>query len=261
MWTSKVVVPIFLAISLISPVAIFGQSVGSRDLTSGFNVPPEHVPSPSPQACDKVHSSISEGAAIEQEKGDPRVASSLEFSIVSISPAELVIGADFVANVRLKNSGLDPVLVPSFVNGEQIAPGSDSNEEQYEVADITFRLASGKNRTPVFLDSSGALFAQPADKSSYLVLNPGNWVDLKVKATVTCGAVKCLTEIQPDGSAVLTGWWYQRVLTHRVSGCDENHGSREVREINSTPFKVAVRQAEPKNPPKSHRSHANTHVS
>jgi len=243
--------------------AMFGQSVATRDLTSDFSVPPERVPPPSPQNCAKIHSSISNGARQADKQEDAAAASSLEFSIVSVSPAQLVIGEDFIANVRLKNTGSAPVLVPSFSDGERIAMGADAGQEQYEVADITFRLVSGNNRTPVFLDSSGALFAQPSDKSSYLVLNPGNWVDLKIKANVTCGAEKCLAEIQPDENAVLSGWWYQRVLTHSVSGCDEDHGSHEVREVNSIPFSVVVKQGapEPKRVPQRKQNHATTNLS
>jgi hypothetical protein len=253
---------LFLTAGFLVPNSMFAQSLGTRDLTSDFSVPVEHVSSPSPQTCDNIHSSISDGAPAQKaEEAGP--ASGLEFSIISVSPPELVIGEDFVAVVRLKNNGPDPVLVPSSSSGEQIATGSDTSQEQYEVADVTFRLASGRNRTPVFLDSSGALFAQPTDKNSYLALNRGNWIDLKIKANVTCGAARCLAEIQPDGSAVLSGWWYQRVLTHRVHGCDEDHGSYKIREINSTPFSVVVKQGEPgsKTPPKSKRSHATTHLS
>ena len=263
MRTFELLTWIAMTAGVFAPHAVVGQSVGTRDLTTGFTVPPEHVSSPSPQDCEKVHSSISDGGLSEKKEGQATAGNPLELSIVSVSPPELVIGEDFVANLRLKNTGSDPLLVPSFSNGEEIATGSDANQEQYEVADITFRLVSGKNRTPVFLDSNGALFAQPSDKSSYLVLNPGNWVDLKIKATVTCGAAKCLAEIQPDAKAVLSGWWYQRVLTHRVSGCDEDHGSREVREINSNPFSVVVKQGtpEPKPAPKPKRNHATTNVS
>lgn len=250
-----------LAVGLLLPGTILGQSVGSWDLTSELSVPQERLPSPSAQACDKVRSSISEGSSSDLPEAEPRGTETLELSIVSVSPAALVIGEEFIANVRLKNTGMKPVLVPSLNSGEQISPGTDASREEYEVADITFRLASGKNRTPIFLDSSGALFARPTDKGSYLALNPGNWVDLKVKGTVTCGAAKCLADIQPDGKAVLSGWWYQRILTHRVNGCDENHGTYEVRELNSTPFNVVVREGAPKTRHIPNRNHASTHVS
>ena len=250
-----------LLASFLFPGTSFSQSAGFRDLTAELNVPQEHVPSPSPQSCNQIHSSISNGSSSDLPGALPRSADTLELSIVSISPEALVIGEDFLANVRLKNTGSQPVLVPSLVSSEQISPGTDSNQEEYEVADVSFRLVSGKNRTPIFLDSSGALFARPTDKSSYLVLNPGNWVDLKLKGTVTCGAARCLADIRPDQNAVLSGWWYQRILTHRVSGCDEDHGSYEVRELNSTPFHVVVREGAPKTRHLPDRNHAITNVS
>jgi hypothetical protein len=83
--------------------------------------------------------------------------------------------------------------------------------------------------------------SDPDDKSSYLSLEPGNWLEIKLHARVECGLENCMGEIQPDNKAVLTAWWYQRVLTHRVSGCDETHGSFTVRELDSAPFTVTVK--------------------
>jgi hypothetical protein len=136
--------------------------------------------------------------------------------------------------------------VPSTADGAKLsgnagAGGNDPSEEKYEVADVSFRLATGKDhRTPIFLSSTGALFADPNDKSTYVTLAPGNWLEIKLKGVVECGAAKCLAALQADSNGVLTAWWYQRVLTHKVSGCDENHGSIDIREVDSAPFPVVV---------------------
>lgn len=172
----------------------------------------------------------------------------LELTIVATSPAKLEIGSDFTATLRLKNSGSKPVLVPSVADGESVVrtPPAEATEEKYEVGDVSFRLATGKQRnTPAFLDSAGALFADPADATSYISLASGNWIEMKLNGTVVC-AEKCLSEIQADNQATLSAWWYQRVLTHRVSGCDESHGSREVLEVDSAPFTVVVEDSSPK---------------
>jgi hypothetical protein len=168
----------------------------------------------------------------------------LELQIMQVAPPQLTIGDEFIATVRLKNSGSSPVLVPATPDGAQLtatAKSDESNEEKYEVADVSFRLATDKqHHTPMFLTSAGALFADPDDKNTYITLAPGNWLDVKIKGVVECGAAKCLGPLQPDSDAVLTAWWYQRVLTHKVSGCEENHGSIDLREIDSAPFRVAV---------------------
>jgi hypothetical protein len=100
-----------------------------------------------------------------------------------------------------------------------------------------------KHSIPVFLSSGGALFADPEDHSSYLSLAPRNWLELKLNATVECGVDECPGEIRPDDQAVLTAWWYERVLIHRVSGCEETHGSLKVRELDSMPFTVVVKSS------------------
>jgi hypothetical protein len=216
-------------------VASHAQLAASRDLTQGSRVPSEHISVP--QTCAKPNSSIADLPSTEQD------SKTLELKIVAISPAKLEIGSDFEATVRLKNTGTTAVLVPSVMDGERVLrTSSDGTEEKYEVGDISLRLMTGKARgIPVYLNSAGALFADPDDKATYLSLAPSNWVDIKLHARVECGLDECVSEIQPDNKAVLTAWWYQRVLTHRVNGCDETHGSMKVRELDSAPFSVVVK--------------------
>ena len=217
------------------------QMAGSRDLTTAWRAPRERLPAPSAQSCDHVDSSIS-GPASDEADSPKTPGEGLALEIREIAPRELQIGKDFLATVRLKNGGPRPVSIPWTVDGEQLERVSpDGGEEQYEVADISFRLETGQQRMPMFLDSEGALFAQPQNQQSYLLLQPGAWVEIKLKASVNCGLEDCLGTIQPDDRAVLSAWWYQRILSHRVSGCEEKHGSRTVRQLDSAPFPVVVR--------------------
>ena len=241
------------AISLVIP-AVRAQNVGSRDLTAGWQVPSEHVPEPPHDSCPEVKYSTSDGNVVESgapstdSKTPPRAQREhLEFQIVEISPPQLTIGEAFIATVRLKNVGTDPVLVPATTDGNKLtgsASVEEKTEEKYEVADVSFRLATGKDqRTPIFLTSVGALFADPDDRKTYISLASGNWFDLKLKGVVECGAAKCFGALQPDRDGVLTAWWYQRVLTHSVKGCIVNHGASTVRELDSAPFRVVVRDS------------------
>jgi hypothetical protein len=216
------------------------QQAGSRDLTISWRAPEDHVAPPS-SSCDQVNSTV---ARDSQPAKPPSInEKGLQLTIAQIAPPELTNGADFTATVRLKNIGTSKVLVPWQPDGEQATRVSqDGKEERYEVADVTFRLKTGnKSRAPMFLDSQGALFANPDDPATYLELTPGRWVDIKLKGTVECGLPECPVRIHPDDHAILTAWWYQRVLTHKVEGCNENHGSNSVRELDSAPFSVVVR--------------------
>lgn len=231
------------ALSLLMP-ASWGQLVASRDVTSGWSVPPEHVPGPPQDTCPKVNYSVS--PADKAQKASPAAGERVELAIVQISPRQLTIGEEFIATVEFKNAGTSTLLVPATADGKQLTGnpsggGDDESEEKYEVADVSFRLATGKDhRTPIFLSSAGALFADPNDKNTYVTLAPGNWLQIKLRGVVECGAAKCLGALEADSDGVLTAWWYQRVLTHKVSGCDENHGSIDVREVDSAPFRVVV---------------------
>lgn len=240
------ILPLFVAFCLVS--ASHAQMVASRDLTTGWSVPAEHVPAPGKDACPNVQYSVSDGdkgtASKQQTEGER-----LELKIVEISPPKLRIGADFTATVQLKNTGTTAVLIPATADGGQLTGSAakaleNKTEEKYEVADVSFRLATDKeHRSPIFLTSAGALFADPDDKNTYVALAPGNWLNVKLTGTVECGAAKCVGGLQPDNDGVLTAWWYQRLLTHRVSGCEENHGSINVRQVDSAPFRVAVRSS------------------
>jgi hypothetical protein len=221
----------------------FAQLIASRDLTSGWRVPSEHIAIP--ETCDKPRSLMTNG---DQAKADLAKNKDFELTIVETSPAKLEIGNDFNATVRLKNIGTTAVLVPSIADGEQVLrSAAATTEEKYEVGDISFRLMTGKTHgIPIYLNSAGALFANPDDKASYLALDPGKWLEIKLHARMECGMENCLGEIQPDSKAVLTAWWYQRVLSHKVNGCEETHGSFTVREVDSAPFTVEVTDPTPK---------------
>jgi hypothetical protein len=226
---------------LLIAAAAAAQMAGSRDLTSGSPAPRERVPGPRPEDCDHINSSMASDAA-SGAKAPGTGVDGLQLDILRVAPVELQIGREFVATLRLKNGGAKPIAVPWTADGEQVVRVSpDGGEEQYEVADISFRLQSGKQSLAIFLDSEGALFARPQDQQSYLSLQPGAWIEMQVKGSVSCGLENCLVTIQPDDRAVLTAWWYQRVLSHRVAGCEESHGSRTVRQLDSTPFQVVVR--------------------
>lgn len=228
------------ALASISGVA---QLVASRDLTSGSRVPSEHIAIP--ETCEKPRSSVIDG---DQVKASAAKAKDLELTIVDTTPAKLEIGNDFNAKVQLKNVSDAEVLIPSMADGEQVLRSSaDTGEEKYEVGDVSFRLTTGKpGSIPIYLNSAGALFANPDDKASYVALDPGKWLEIKVHARVECGMENCMGEIQPDSQAMLTAWWYQRVLSHKVTGCEETHGSFTVRELDSSPFKVVVTSPTPK---------------
>lgn len=214
------------------------QMAAFRDLTSGWRPPADHISLP--QTCDKPQSGVADGivAPSDGSKNTPDV----QLSIVSTTPNPLEIGNDFTANVRLKNIGTKPVLIPQIPDGEKVVKTSaDRTEEEYEVGDISFRLATdSKHAVPVFLTSGGALFANPDDPASYVALQPGTWLELKLSGIVECGVSQCFAGINPDKKAVMTAWWYQRRLTHKVNGCAEIHGSYNVRQVDSTPFTIEV---------------------
>lgn len=237
--------PSFLLLSCCGLAAVLllsgtgrAQMAGFRDLTSGWRPPADHISIP--DSCSNPKSSLAGG---ERKPSDAsKKTDNVQLTIVSTNPATLEIGKDFTANVRLKNGGSKPLLIPQIPDGEKtVRTSADRTEEEYEVGDITFRLATDpKHALAVVLTSGGALFANPDDPASYISLHPGTWLELKLSGTVECGVSQCFGGINPDKKAVLTAWWYQRVLTHKVDGCEEIHGSRNVRDVDSSPFPIEV---------------------
>jgi len=222
--------------------ACSAQQAGYRDLTISWRAPDDHIPSPSSETCPNAQSTVSDGDHPQTPATAGKQDDKLELTITEVVPSDLHLGDDFTATVRLKNIGTTKVLIPWQPDGEQVTRVSkDGKQEIYEVADVAFRLKTGgQKRVPMFLDSEGALFAHPDDHATYLELEPGRWADIKLKGSVICGLPPCPVEAEADDHAVLTAWWYQRVLTHRVDGCNENHGASTVRKLDSSPFPLAI---------------------
>ncbi len=218
------------------------QQVGYRDLTTSWRAPEDHIPSPPAEDCPNLKRRISEGeTAVTPGENQ---AQPLQLTIIEIVPSRLRIGGDFTGTVRLKNTGTSAVRIPWQPDGEKAARVSeDGTEEKYEVADVNFRLGSAQKGAPLPLQSEGALFAYPDDPAAYIEIEPGHWVDIKMKGTVVCGLENCLGDVKADDHAILTAWWYQRILRHRVKDCTEDHGSYKVRQLDSAPFPVVVRPA------------------
>jgi hypothetical protein len=200
----------------LTALPVVAQMVASRDLTLGWRAPSEHISVP--ETCTQSGSSIANDGS-SKEPANPAEPNPLQVTITAISPAPLEIGNGFTARVQIKNAGTQSVLVPSFTDGERVLRiSADTAFEEYEVGDVSFRLLTGKDhRTPVFLNSSGALFANPEEKSSYLPLEPGNWLEIKIEGRVECGLEDCLGEIRPDAKALINDWWYHRVLSHTLN--------------------------------------------
>ena len=227
----------------------FAQEVGSRDVTTSWRAPQDHLSSPTAEKCPNLKSTISGDAAkdpADHSSTSSENGKSLQLTIASIDPAQLRIGEEFTATVLVKNIGDSPVLIPWEPDGEHVVRISqDATQEEYEAADVSFRLATSTNKKlpPIFIQSSGALFAHPDNRSSYAEISPGQWISIKLKGDVDCAFQECPGDIHPTDHAVLTAWLYQRVLTHSVKECNEDHGSQGIREVNSAPFPVVVQKA------------------
>ena len=231
---------LLLIIASLSAVAL-GQSAGTKDLTLDSPQPPsDHLPRPSTEACPQVNTGISDGSSGRTAK---TVSSDLELSIPKVTPPVLHMGEVFTAIVRVKNVSTNEISLPWEANGESVARvGNGADQEEYEAVDIALRLKSGTNqKAPVWLNTSGALFAHPEVQSTYVVLKPSEWVDVKLRGKVECGheGLPC-GKIVPDKRATLSAWWYQRQLIHSIHGCDENYGNSVIRELESKPQQVAV---------------------
>lgn len=221
------------------------QQAGFRDLSASWRAPDDHLASPSSPPCPSVNATFSHGEnAGPPPSADAKKPAALRLTIVHLVPSQLRLSDDFTATLRLENVGTSPVLIPWQSDGEKVTRVSpDGTEEKYEVADVSFSLAAGKKPVAMPLETEGALFAHPDDPASYTQLAPGQWLEIKLKGNVACGLDRCPIAVEADDHAVLTAWWYQRVLTHRVKDCSEDHGSYKVREVDSAPFPVVLHAA------------------
>lgn len=236
-------------VALLLAACSFAQSAGFKDLVATPSQPPQdHLARPGKDVCPLMNTGIADNGAGPKPDSARTPDPGVELAIATVSPAVLHIGELFTAVLRVKNVGSDPVLLPWETNGESVTRTSAGGEqESYEAVDIALRLKSGTHQlAPVWLRTAGALFGHPELKSSYIALQPGQWVDIKLKGTVACSdeGLPC-GKLVADKHGALTAWWYQRQLTHRIHGCDEDFGNSVVRELESKPFEVAVTRPVP----------------
>lgn len=245
MFTKVILKLLMLAILCMGTYSFcLAQEAGTRDVTENWRAPEDHLLAPPVEICPEIKSTIEEPQSVTP-KSQPD-DHTLMLTISEVAPSQLHPGEDFTATVRLKNIGAAAVRVPWQPDGEQVTrASSDGSEEKYEVADVNFRVLPGKQGSlPIYLESYGALFAHPENRDSYMELQPGHWVNIRFKGTVTCGLPECSIEIKPDEHARLTAIWYQRVLVHSIQSCNEKHSSLLVRQLDSAPLPVVIRRTD-----------------
>jgi hypothetical protein len=189
-----------------------------------------------------VNTRVSDGAIVQSVEEPTKEY--LQLSVGELAPRDLQSGVNFEAVIRLTNAGTSSVRVPWEVDGEKVVrTSSDGKQEGYEVVDLGLALGTGRNRAaPVSLKAAGVLFADPELSAGGIELPPGQWVDIKIKGKAECSNTGSLCDdIVGDDHAELVARWYERVATHRIDGCNEDHGNFVRRELESKPLRIAVR--------------------
>jgi hypothetical protein len=195
----------------------------------------DHVPSPQKSRCHNPQIIISDGPP------PPLGNENLTLSITEVTPEQLEFGGEFEVAIRLMNESKATTGVPWEADVDKtVVVSSDGTEESHVIADIYLHLQTSSKRD-ITLNASAELFGNYDLPWTYVVLKPGEWVNIKLKGKVECDPEGSCGKIKPGDTFGLIAEWGEREVTHAVKGCTEERGNNPVRALHSASSPVAVR--------------------
>lgn len=201
-------------------VSARAQQIASVDLTK----PPESAKDAEvqktnelPNGCQKLLPGIiADGIALPQQ-GHPQ--SEIAVEIIRVNDPTPTSGSESHAEVRLRNSGQEPIHIPWSLDTSTIQNGQDPNHVHWEVGDFVVRLngAMLANRT-----LTKRLYGSEFSKGSQLTIQPGGWITATIK-------FKLENMFFPDrplkvGESQLSVEWEQSARSWDVSDCKLTNG-------------------------------------
>jgi hypothetical protein len=217
-------------------VSARAQQIASVDLTK----PPESAKdaevqkaNEQPNGCQKLLPGGFADGVVLVEQGHPQPEILVE--IIRLNDLMPTLGTESQAEVRLRNSGKEPIHIPWSLDANTIQNGQDPNHVHWETGDFVVKLngAMLANRA-----LTQRVYSSEFSKGSQLTIQPGEWI----KATIKFKFENMFSPDQPleVGESQLSVGWEQFSRSWDVSDCKVMHGNWKYsyKQINPT---VAIR--------------------
>jgi len=205
---ASVVVPLaFLWTSI-----AYAQQVASVDLT---RPPGLATPAEKPNGCEQLVIAMGGGGYVEPEDHKPH---EIVLELSNIEDVRQIAGSELKAEVKLRNSGTQPVQIPWSTDPSTIENGQNPRNLVWDVGTFEFALRSQPDDKVRLRSLTQPLFGSKFSPGSLITVQPGAWITAVVKFKledeygVHDGYLKA-------GKWQLSAEWQQMQKQRRLDGC------------------------------------------
>lgn len=188
----------------------FAQQIGSVDLTRLSKHVSEHENLP--HACKKLLDVMFADGVKEPEDHVPR---QIVVEVVSVEDAKPALGSELAAEVRLENSGTQPIEIPWSTEFSAIEKGQGPDSFIWDEGTFDFTLKNQQGRKVLLKSLTAAIYGSGPSVGSELTIRPGESLTASVKFTLE-GAFPIPEFRLTEGEWQLSAKWVQTARSWSV---------------------------------------------
>lgn len=170
--------------------------------------------------------------------GCPPKSYPFELSVINGVPAEIAIGSEATALVRIRNAGHDPAVVPWSADPDMIEAPDETG---------TYKFLEAEIRASISQENGAASFRMPVQlygsekaEGSLRRVNPGEWVEIRARLVFDCQLEIFQCKNLKPGPAKISVAWTESSETVTYKDCSiESHSVRE-RVLTSEAVRVEI---------------------
>jgi hypothetical protein len=241
-----------VSLTLLMATSAEAQQVASKDLLRPSTVvaaPTQKAEKPEyPKGCEKMGLGFADGLTMAKNN----IPRQIKLELVSISDADLVIGSEIVATVKLQNADSNPIQIPWSTDFRTTQDGQDPDNRTWEFGQFEIALRNKKNQYAELINTSQPLYGSVYVPDSMLTIKPGEWITAQISIRVA--EVHPAYEQITEGPADLALGWFQTVRTRVIKDCGVTLGYFPYDSFYQYENRAVVRKVEIKPPAKTQKS-------
>lgn len=231
--------------SLAFPFQALAQLVGTKDLSyPGYSAAPLTLLNYYKTAdfAAELDSCQKAGRQLSIPHGDGvklnTIPEKLRLEIVSLEPRVIHPGSGISVTIRISNDGESNVSLP-WQDSAVETQSTDSNDSPRKTVDFATISVALNSRGKTFAVAGGVtLQARPSEQTHYVVLKPGEWVQVKFSASLQPDSGR--SPVPSDRRATLTASWSDSTFAENRGECRFETDYFEGRRLHSKPFPVEL---------------------
>jgi hypothetical protein len=162
-------------LGLLTASAAFPQQVGLVDLTRPIGVlaVPDQSARQLPPGCTEEKRGIMADGIVKLDDNRPR---NISLQIIKLSSETLEVSGDGRAEVRLQNTGEQPISIPLSTDWSAIQKASSPDHLEWEEGSFQVVLRDKRNHTIALTSNDWSLYGSRLVSGSLMTIKPGEWI-------------------------------------------------------------------------------------